>query len=145
MVSSRPIDRVALGEYLALQAQLPQRLGVVDCTTFVVEALLVGWGIDYREALEYSDRRSAVRQLRREGGLHGAFFKRLGPTVPASLLEEGDIVYFPKPATVGLVLDAMDGKYAAVKGHKQIIRAELVHGLNGWRVPRWAQDSYQVQ
>lgn len=128
---------------MAKQAQLPQRLGVVDCTTFVVEALLVGWGVDYRDCLRYWDRRSAVRQLREEGGLHKAFFQRLGPTVPASFLEEGDIVYFHSPATVGLVLEAMDGKYAAVKGHNQIIRAELVHGLNGWRVPKWAVQSQQ--
>lgn len=120
----------ALHKFFDEYAPLPQKLGTIDCVTFTIEALRVGWDKDYRWGMEYNDRRSAVNQLRTQGSLLGAFRRVFGFEDFVDGMPAGSIAYFPTPATVGLVLP----DYIAVKAHKQIIRAEKVVGLKGWRV-----------
>jgi hypothetical protein len=123
------VDIQALRKFFAEQAQEPQVFGKCDCVTFVVEALRLGWGRDYRREIEYWDRRSAVRQLRRSGGLLQAFREALGPEDFIEDMPAGSLAYFDRPPTLGLVLD----EYIAVKGNKQIMRLERAPGIKGWR------------
>ena len=122
-------DLIALRAYLNAQSRLPARLGVVDCVTFCVGALLVGWGRDYSRVLRYKDRRSAVTQLREEGGLLQATRAVLGPEDFCYDFPPGSLAYFPTSPTLGLILDG----WVLIKGHKQIMRVERCDALKGWR------------
>ncbi len=122
----------ALQDYFYKVAPLPQRLGVVDCCTFVTEALLLGWDRDYREVLKYHDRRSAIHQLREEGGLREATCRVLGPehilgvdAPPGSIAWMGDM----GQTCLGLVMSG----YIAVKANKVIHRIVLDDNRTGWR------------
>lgn len=122
----------AIAEYFNSQASTRSSLGDYDCVRFVIEALRVGWGVDYRAMLGYDDRRSAVDRLRLAGGLEGAFTREFGePIAPAELLP-GDVAYFEDPA-VGLVMPG----YIAVKLRGSIGRVPLQFASKGWRV--WAR------
>ncbi len=121
----------ALQDYFAAVALRPQRLGMQDCCTFVVEALLVGWDRDYRDALHYHDRRSAVTQLRKEGGLREACVHVLGPehllddAPPGSVAWMGDL----EQTCIGLVMPG----YIAVKANRTIHRIAPNENRTGWR------------
>ena len=86
----------ALQDYFAKVARLPQRFGYYDCCTFIVEALLIGFDRDYRYALGYVDRRTAVDRLRAVGGLREAFTDILGPEQLILGSPAGSIAYFDK-------------------------------------------------
>ena len=79
-------------------------LGHYDCVRFVIELLYVGFDRDYRDRMEYWDRRSAVRRLRKAGGLRAAFTECFGNELLADDLVVGDIAFYQKPDTVGLIL-----------------------------------------
>ena len=122
------MNTVALSKYFETAAQQPAELGHFDCVRFVVEAMNVGWGRDYRHVLGYSDRRSAVKRLRAAGGLQEAFIAELGEPVAASDLSTGDIAWFSDPA-VGLVLT----NCIVVKVRKTILRLPLDSANIGWK------------
>ncbi len=108
-----------------------QRFGVYDCCTFVVDVLLIGWDRDYRDALGYWDRRTAVDRLRAAGGLHEAYTAVLGPEELIAEAPPGSIAYFGegKFQSVGIVMDG----YIAVKANKCIHRFALESQRMGWR------------
>lgn len=110
----------------------PQRfeLGGLDCVRFVVDAVHVGWGRDYRHALHYDGRRSAINQLRQDGGLRAACTNAMGRMWPVESLSEGDVIWFDKPvSTIGLLMPL----YVAVKTHRQIVRVPIDERMMGWR------------
>ena len=105
-------------------------LGGLDCVRFVAEAVFVGWGRDYRDVLDYTDRRTAVDQLRQNGGLRAACTNALGRIWPVESLSEGDVIWFEKPvATIGLLMPM----YVAVKSARQIGRVPIDERMMGWR------------
>ena len=118
----------ALHAYFAQQSQLPQRFGVVDCVTFCLEGIKIGWGRDHLELLGYWDRRSAVDRLRKAGGLHQAMSDAFGMPRSISVLEPGDLIFFSVPATVGLMVD----NGVIVKGHYTVQRAIFDPEMTGW-------------
>ncbi len=120
----------ALHTYLADQSQIPSRLGSVDCVTFIVGALKAGWGRDYSKVLGYSDRRSAIRQLRAADGLLEAARAVLGPECAIDDLPAGSVAYadVPQP-TLGLVMD----DWVIIKMPSQVARIERSYDLVGWR------------
>ena len=118
----------ALHDYLARTAGQPARLGTLDCVRFVAEALHVGWGRDYRDLLHYSDRKSAVTQLRQAGGLYEAVCQALGQDIPVTDLEPGDIAWFPDPC-IGLILPDC----IAVKYRSTVLRAPRNAAYSGWK------------
>ncbi|MEE8599318.1 MAG: hypothetical protein V3S69_07430 [Dehalococcoidales bacterium] len=120
----------ALHTYLGEQSLLPQKLGVIDCVTFVTGAVKAGWDRDFYFTLKYGNRRSAVARLRELGGLSAAVDGALGSRYPISELPEGSVVYLDVPSpTLGLVL----GDQVLVKVHKQVIRVTRDSVLYGWR------------
>ena len=119
----------ATRNYFERVSRLPQRFGVYDCCTFVVETLLYGFNRDYRDALRYYDPRSAVRRLRKAGGLRDAFCEVLGPERLISGEVLGSVAYFDRPAFVGIVMPG----YIAVKGNKVIHRFLIEPHRTGWR------------
>jgi hypothetical protein len=118
----------ALSRYLSQAAQQPAALGRLDCVRFVVEALVIGWGRDYRRHLEYSDRRTAVAQLRRQGGLMDAIDRALGQNLPATDLGPGDIAYFDDPC-IGIILP----NHVLVKVRRCILRVPMDSVRCGWK------------
>ncbi len=122
---------VAIKDYFERVARLPQRLGVYDCCTFVVETLLYGFDRDYRDALGYWDRRSAVKRLRAIGGLREAYTDILGPESLVKDFPPGSVAYFAETpyACVGIIMPG----YIAVKGHKCIHRVTIEPHRTGWR------------
>ncbi len=123
------MDELAIRDYFERVSRLPQRFGVYDCCTFVVETLLYGFGRDYRDALRYWDRRSAVRRLRDCGGLREAFTEIFGPEQLISECPSGTVAYFDRPGFVGIVMPG----YIAVKGHLVIHRFIIENHRTGWR------------
>jgi hypothetical protein len=123
------MNELALRDYFERVARLPQRFGVYDCCTFVVEVLLYGFNRDFRHALRYWDRRSAVTRLRGAGGLREAFTDVLGPEQLISDCPPGTVAYFNNPAFVGILMP----DYIAVKGHKVIHRFRIEPHRTGWR------------
>ncbi len=121
----------ALQDYFERVARLPQRFGVYDCCTFIVESLLIGWDRDYRDALGYFDRRTAVGRLRRAGGLRAAFEQVLGPGGYISDGPPGSIAWFGDfgQKSVGLVLQDK----ILVKGNGCIHRFIMEDYRTGWR------------
>jgi len=120
----------ALSNYMAAVATKPFRLGNYDCVRFVAECLLVGWDRDYRDALGYLDRRSAVTRLRRDGGLPEAVDKVLGERIDWQDLKPGDVAFFDDPhATIGLVMPG----YVAIKTGRSILRILPEYCEFGWR------------
>ena len=119
----------ALRNYFALEATKPQKFGTVDCVKFVTHAVYIGWGRDYRDVLQYNSRRSAVNRLRELGGLQGACNYAMGPSMPIDQLEPGDVIWFDKPATIGLLMPG----YIAVKMGHTIHRLEIESAMHGWR------------
>lgn len=121
----------ALQDYFATVAPLRQRFGVYDCCVFTVDALLIGWDRDFRDALGYFDRRSAVQRLRSAGGLRDAYTAVLGPEQLIAEAPPGSIAYFDEGRTqcVGVVMDG----YIAVKANRCIHRFALEPQRTGWR------------
>ena len=124
------MNHEALHTYLAEQSQIPSRLGSVDCVTFVTGAVKAGWDRDYFNVLEYSDRRSAVRQLRATGGLLESARIALGPECAIDDLPAGSVAYMDVPhPTLGLVMD----NWVLIKMPSYIARIEKSDDLVGWR------------
>lgn len=120
---------VALRSYFNEQAQAPHKLGAMDCVRFVTEAVYFGWDRDYRDTLQYYNRRSAVDRLRALGGLRGACNYAMGPMRDVEDLEPGDVIYFHKPRpTIGLLMP----EYVAVKMGKCIHRLVIEPHMKGW-------------
>jgi Domain of unknown function (DUF6950) len=119
----------ALREYFDEQSGKRQSFGKIDCVSFVANAVRVGWDRDYLGVLQYHDRRSAVDRLRELGGLFNACCFAMGETVSIEKLEPGDVIWFDKPATVGLLMPG----YVAVKMGKCIHRFEIEPQMIGWR------------
>ena len=119
----------ALQSFFAEQAVTKQKFGTVDCVNFVTQAVYLGWDRDYRDVLQYSDRRSAVQRLRQLGGLKRACIHAMGEMHPIDELEVGDVIWFDKPATIGLLMDG----YVAVKGGKTIHRLKIEPQMMGWK------------
>ncbi len=92
----------AIRAYIEAAATKTQRFGSYDCVRFAVELVWVGFDRNYLGQLGYWDRKSAVRRLRRDGGLFQAFDAVLGPA--RSDLEPGDFVYYDDPPTIGVML-----------------------------------------
>ncbi len=120
-----------LQEYFAKVAGLPQRFGVYDCCTFVIEALQIGWDRNYCDDLRYFDRKSAVKRLRQDGGLRQAFTVVFGPEQLLGDAPPGSIAWMGSPgnACVGLVMPG----YIAVKANKCIHRIAFDDERTGWR------------
>ena len=123
------MDVEAIAAHFSRVAALPQRLGVYDCCTFVVEVLLYGFGRDFRDQLGYYDRRSAVARLRGAGGLRDAFCSALGDEQLIADCPAGSIAYFEQPASVGVVMPG----YIAVKANRCIHRFVIEQHRTGWR------------
>lgn len=123
------MNEMAIRDYWNRVAGLPQRFGVYDCCTFVVETLLYGFDRDYRDALMYFDRRSAVVRLRRSGGLRDAFCDILGPESLCQGFPPGSVAYFQKPASVGIIMR----DYIALKGHGKIHKVQFDPNQTGWK------------
>lgn len=119
----------ALREYFVEQSNLPQKFGTIDCVKFVANAVRIGWDRDYLGVLQYHDRRSAVDRLRALGGLRGACNHAMGDMVSITELEPGDVVWFDKPATIGLLMP----NYVAVKLGKAIHRFQIEKQMMGWK------------
>ena len=119
---------VALRKFFDEQANVPQRLGSVDCVLFVTGAVKAGWDRDYTSVLMYKDRRTAVQRLRQLGGLRRACDFAMGEAFPIDELEPGDVVWFDKPATIGLLMPG----YVAVKLGKCVHRLEVEPQMMGW-------------
>lgn len=94
----------AIRQYMEAASNKRAAFGHYDCVRFVIELLYVGFDRDYRDRMEYWDRRSAVRRLRAAGGLRSAFVDCFGNELPAGDLVCGDIAFYSKPDTVGLIL-----------------------------------------
>lgn len=106
------------------------QLGQLDCVRFVVDAVYAGWGRDYRDQLHYQDRRSAVAQLRKSGGLKDSCIEAMGELWPMENLQAGDVVWFDEPVgTIGLLMP----NYIAVKTHRQIVRVPIDSRMMGWQ------------
>lgn len=119
----------ALRDFFAEQSQINQKLGMVDCVTFVAAAVFVGWGRDFRSVLQYRDRRSAVDRLRALGGLRRACDQAMGKRYPVAELEVGDVVWFDRPATIGLLMQG----FVAVKMGRAIHRLQIEPQMTGWK------------
>ena len=127
------MNKSALSTYFADAAIADSVFGKLDCVRFVIEALYVGWGTDFRDVLGYSDRKTACARLRLSGGLEQAFTDELGDPVAPTELKTGDIAYFEDPG-VGLVMDS----YVAVKFGNTIGRVPLQFVSKGWKT--WVQS-----
>lgn len=123
------MNALALRQYLNTQANLTNKLGVTDCVTFVTNAVFAGWNRDYRGMLDYSDRKTAVAQLRRMGGLKGACMKAMGGMYSIADLEPGDVVWYNRPPCIGLLMQG----YIMVKQAHTIHRVEIENHLMGWK------------
>ena len=119
----------AIRKFFVEQSQIRQKFGTVDCVSFVAQAVVVGWGRVHRDVLQYSDRRSAVDRLRSFGGLRRACNHAMGETFPIDELEPGDVVWFDKPATIGLLMPG----YVAVKAGRCIHRLQIEPQMIGWK------------
>ncbi len=124
-------------DYFERVAPLPHIFGVYDCCTFVVETLLYGFDRDYRDALRYFDRRSAIVRLRAAGGLREAFCDVLGPEQLIADGPPGSVAYFEPPHVRGLTVQKFVGiimpGYIAAKGDGCIHRFVIYEHLTGWR------------
>ncbi|TFG83983.1 MAG: hypothetical protein E4G74_00325 [Erysipelotrichales bacterium] len=123
------MNEEALREYFNDQSGVHQKFGTVDCVKFVAGAVRAGWNRDYLGVLQYSDRRSAVARLRELGGLRAACDMAMGEAVSVDSLEPGDVVWFDKPATIGLLMQ----EYVAVKLGKTIHRFKVDPKMIGWK------------
>ena len=119
----------ALSEFFYAQATEKQKLGTIDCVNFVAEALFIGWDRDYRDILQYNSRRTAVNRLRELGGLKAACNFAMGSEQSIYDLQIGDVVWFDKPATIGLLMPG----YIAVKLGKAVHRLQVEEHMTGWR------------
>lgn len=119
----------ALRDFFFEQSQVRQKFGTVDCVSFVTEAVRIGWGRDFSRVLQYCGRRSAVDRLRQLGGLKRACDMAMGERHCISGLVMGDVIWFDKPATIGLLMDG----YVAVKMGKLIHRVQIESRMTGWK------------
>lgn len=126
------MNKAALRRYFIEQAEQPQKLGTIDCVKFVCGAVYEGWNRDYSDILGYKDRRTAVNRLRELGGLKAACDMAMGERYPIDELEPGDVVWFDKPATIGLLMPG----YIAVKLGSRIDRYVIEPQMMGWRSGR---------
>jgi len=125
------VNVTALRSYFSEVSTRPSVLGELDCVRFVIESIRIGWGRDFRDCLRYQCRRSAVAQLREDGGLYDAFARVLGEAVPRSELIPGDIAYFTD-SFVGLMMP----EYIAVKYRRTIYRVPFEHCGQGFKWDR---------
>lgn len=123
------MNEVAIRDYLDAATKKRPAFGHYDCVRFVIELLYVGFDRDYRDRLEYWDRRSAVRRLRSAGGLRAAFVDCFGDELAAGDLVSGDVAFYQKPDTVGLILPQCVAMYFCGTLHA-IDRSTVIFG---WR------------
>lgn len=123
---------LALQRFFDDQSQKKQNFGTIDCVSFVAGALLAGWNRDYTGDLQYHNRRSAVNRLRAFGGLRCACDWAFGDQVSIAELGPGDVVWFDKPATIGLLMPG----YVAVKLGRSIHRYQIESQMMGWKTDK---------
>lgn len=123
------MNRQALREFFNTQVGTKSSLGTIDCVSFVTQAVFVGWGRDYRDVLQYHDRRSAVARLRELGGLKAVCFHILGAMHFVSDLSPGDVIWYDEPPCIGLLMPG----YVAVKQGRVINRYETQERMMGWK------------
>ena len=121
------MDQQALRDYLAEAATRPAQFGGFDCVRFAVEALYVGWRRDFRAALGYQDRASAVARLRAAGGLEAAISAELGEPVAVHWLDPGDLALLPGSG-LGLVMP----RCILVKVRRTLARLPFDSAYKGW-------------
>ena len=119
----------ALQTYFWCESTRTQQLGIVDCVKFVVGAVFVGWDRDYRDILQYSDRRSAINRLRELGGLKEACIHAMGQMHPVDELVPGDVIWIDSSTAIGLLMEG----YVAVKAGRQIHRYQIDPEMTGWK------------
>jgi len=122
------MNQAGLRNYFIEQAQAPGRFGTRDCVSFVTNAMLIGWGRNHVDLMQYHDRRSAVNRLRAAGGLRAACCHAWGDVRPVDELEPGDVVYFDKPPTLGLLMPG----YVAIRSRRCIHRLQVEPQMMGW-------------
>lgn len=123
------MNKVALRDYFNEEFGKRQTFGAIDCVKFVAGAVFVGWDRNYLDVLQYVDRRSAVARLRELGGLRGACDHAMGARYSIAELAPGDVVWFDKPATIGLLMPG----YIAVKMGRCIHRFQIEEQMTGWK------------
>ena len=124
------MNKQALRQFFHKQSVIRQKLGTVDCVTFVTQAVYVGWGRDYRSVLQFDDRRSAVNRLRELGGLKKACLHAMGSMYYMEDLEPGDVIWYDKPQpTLGLLMPG----FVLVRGAYSIHRHAADDHLMGWK------------
>ena len=123
------MNELALREYFNNEYGKPQKFGTIDCVQFVAGAVRAGWGRNYADVLRYNGRRDAINRLRELGGLRGACDFALGERFGIDELAPGDVVWFDKPATIGLLMPG----YVAVKMGRCINRLKIEPQMTGWK------------
>lgn len=98
-----PDATARLAALLHERAGQPFAWGTRDCCVFAFDAVLAATGRDVFVDLRgsYRSATTAMRQLRRLGGLHGLCAARLGPEVTAAQSHDGDVVLLSPEAIEG--------------------------------------------
>ncbi len=109
--------------------------GSADCGRFAAACVDAVTGSDLLAELaaQYSDERTAVRFLAREGGIEAAVSRRLGPPSPPNALpRRGDVCLVP--GHDGLSLGVSIGTTVAALNENGLEFAPLSEVVTHWRV-----------
>lgn len=109
--------------------------GQHDCVTFAAHCAELITGQDLLAELrgQWTDRASAVRLLRRLGGMREAVTRVLGPELPTPALAwRGDLVLTSQGGKPALAV--CNGAYAVGPGRGAIVRVPMSEGRAAWAV-----------
>jgi hypothetical protein len=129
-------DIAALVAYLAERATMPHEFGrkANDCLAFVAGAAKEQTGKDPARGLQWKDEKSALRLLKKLGGVEAILDARF-ERVPPSLALRGDIAGVPDER-LGIHPFVIEGKTICAPGARGLKRAPRLAMTIAWDVTK---------
>lgn len=114
-------DTAALIAFIDSRQNMPYWWGENDCISFAAGAVEAATGKDHLKGLRWSTQASAMRVLKRAGGIEAALDKRF-KRIPPSMAKMGDIAGVPD-AVLGIHPMIVEGEKLVCPGDEGSRRA----------------------
>jgi hypothetical protein len=122
-----------LHDFIASRQNTPFKWGENDCCFFACDAVLAMTGVDHSVNFrgKYDDEKSALRVVKKAGGIRAIASVALGAEIKPQMAQRGDVVLLeiPKP-TLGICT----GSVVVAPGENGINFISLDQATCAWRV-----------
>lgn len=125
--------QIDLAALLAARADMPFAWGSNDCCLFAADSVQAMTGVDHMQPFRgYQTARQALEMLAKEGGLHQAVLKALGPDMPVGMAAVGDVLLMHHDDRELLAI--CNGATALAPGKNGLVTLPIAQAMAAWRV-----------